>query len=465
MAENMRFEHRMSDSDAVMWTVEKDPMLRSTITAVVILDQAPDMELLERRMERATRLVPRLRQRVVGNPLSMAPPRWEVDPNFDISYHVRFLRAPGVGSLSDVLQLAEPIAMQGFDRARPLWEYYVVEGLTDGQAAMILKLHHAITDGVGAVKIAMVLYDLERHPDEDLDLPEAPAVNVLNWMQRTRDAFDHERRRQAGIARRLPASLARGAVRAAADRRASATSLAETAASAARLLRPAPTPESTLMTGRSLSVQFDTLSIPLVETKAAAKAAGGRLNDAFVAGVLGGFRRYHDHHGAPTARLRMTMPINVRNEETEDLAGNAFAPARFLVPLDIDDPLERMARVRDLVQEQRSEPALSLIDPVASVVFRMPASLTTALFRSMLKGVDIVTSNVPGVPVPLFFAGAEVLSQYGFGPMTGAASNITLFSYRDQLHLAINSDPAAVPDRDVLVSCLRDEFDQIRKLA
>ena len=465
MAEGMRFEQRMSDSDAVMWTIEKDPMLRSTIIAVSILDQAPDMDRLERRLERATRLVPRLRQRVVSNPFSLAPPRWEVDPNFDLNYHVRWLRAPGQGAQSDVLQLAEPIAMQGFDRARPLWEFYVVEGLSDGQAAIILKIHHTITDGVGAVKIAMVLFDLERQPDDDLDLPEAPAINVLNWRQRTRDAFDHERRRQAGIARRLPAALARGAARVAADARGSAASFSDTAASAARLLRPATTPESPLMTGRSLSVQFDTISIPLDETKAAAKAAGGRLNDAFVAGVLGGFRRYHDHHRAPVAQLRMTMPINVRNEETEDLAGNAFAPARFLAPLDIDDPIERMACIRDLVSVQRAEPALALIDPVANVVYRLPASWTTALFQSMLRGVDIVTSNVPGVPIPVYFAGAEVLSQFPFGPMTGAASNLTLLSYRDQLHIGVTSDPAAVPDRDVLLSCLRDEFDQIRKLA
>ena len=107
-------------------------------------------------------IVPRLRQRVQSNPLSIAPPRWEVDPNFDLDFHVRWLRPAAGGSLRDVLDLAEPIAMQGFDRARPLWEVDVVEGLDEGRSALILKLHHAITDGVGGVKLAMHLFDLDR---------------------------------------------------------------------------------------------------------------------------------------------------------------------------------------------------------------------------------------------------------------------------------------------------------------
>ena len=99
----------------------------------------------------------------VGNPLSIAPPRWEVDPNFDLDYHLRFVRRRRRRhACATVLDLAEPVAMQGFDRARPLWEMYVVEGLADGRAALILKLHHAITDGVGASRSRCVMFDLER---------------------------------------------------------------------------------------------------------------------------------------------------------------------------------------------------------------------------------------------------------------------------------------------------------------
>src|SRR3954453_17020892 len=131
MADTMRFEERMSDADALMWTIEKDPLLRSTITAVALLDRSPDPDRLVESLDRATRLVPRLRQRVVSNALSIAPPRWEFDPNYDLDYHLRWTKAPGEGSLRDVLDLAQPIAMQSFDRARPLWEFVVVDELAD----------------------------------------------------------------------------------------------------------------------------------------------------------------------------------------------------------------------------------------------------------------------------------------------------------------------------------------------
>ncbi len=461
----MRFEQRMSDADALMWTIEKDPLLRSTITSVAVFDRSPDRDQLTDAVDRASRLVPRLRQRVVSNPLSIAPPRWEVDPNFDLSFHLRWLRAAGRGTRRDVLDLAEPIAMQGFDRARPLWEITVVDGLEDGRSAVILKLHHAITDGVGGIKLAMHLFDLDREGSDRGPMPDAPPVQVLNRAQRIVDAVDHERRRQLGIARRSWRTAARAVTTAVADAPGSARRAAETAGSVGRLLAPATEPLSDVMTGRSLSVRFDALTFPLADMKAAAKQAGGKLNDAFVAGVAGGLRRYHLRHGSSVRELRMTMPINIRNDETSDLAGNQFAPARFPVPLTIDDPVERMAHVRELVTRQRAEPALSLAAPLAAVLYRLPATVSTGLFGSMLRGVDFVTSNVPGVPVPVFLAGARMEAQFPFGPMSGAATNVTLLSYLDEVQIGVNSDPAAVPDGDVFVSCLEEGFAEVLKPA
>ena len=159
-----KFEGRMSDTDALMWAVEKDPLLRSTITAIALLDQAPDHDRVLAKIDRGVRLIPRLRQRVVAPPFGVAPPEWIYDHNFDLNYHLRFVRAPGDGTLRDLLDLAAPMAMQGFDRARPLWEFTVVEGLADGKAAMIQKVHHAVTDGVGGIELALMLLDAERDP-------------------------------------------------------------------------------------------------------------------------------------------------------------------------------------------------------------------------------------------------------------------------------------------------------------
>jgi len=465
MADDLRFENRMSDSDALMWTVERDPMLRSTITAVAVLDRSPDRERLLVRADRGSRQVPRLRQRVVSNPFSLAPPRWEFDPNFDLDYHVRFVRAPGEGSFNDVLRLAEPIAMQGFDRARPLWEMVIVDGLADDCAALILKIHHAITDGVGMVKIATVLFDLERDPTDLGPEPEAPPIYVMNQAERFLDAFDHERRRFAGVLSRLPATLQSAAEAVVADRELAMAQAVVAGASVAKMLAPAGTPGSPIMRNRSLSVHFDAVSAPIDEMKSAAKRAGGKLNDAFVAAVLGGFRRYHDHHGVSAEELRMAMPINVRSESTADVAGNQFAPTRFLVPLTIDDPVERMKAVQALVTSVRAEPAMQLIEPFAGLIRRLPGFLSTSLFGSMLKGVDFTTSNVPGVPFPLYCAGAQLKTNFAFGPVSGAAANVTLVSYLDQLHVGVNTDAAAVPDPDVLLSCLQDGFAEVRKVA
>jgi WS/DGAT/MGAT family acyltransferase len=239
---------------------------------------------------------------------------------------------------------------------------------------------------------------------------------------------------------------------------------AETAASVARMLAPATTPLSDVMTDRSLSVRFDVLRFPLQELKAAAKQAEGTLNDAFVAAVAGGLRRYHLRHGSSVPALRMTMPINVRNEATADLAGNQFAPARFPVPIDVEDPLERMRQLRQLVTRQRGEPALALTEPLAGLLFRLPATVSTGLFGAMLKGVDFVTSNVPGVPIPIYLAGARMEAQFPFGPMTGAATNVTLLSYLDEVQIGVNSDPAAVPDGDVFLGCLEDGFADVLKV-
>jgi hypothetical protein len=136
-----------------------------------------------------------------------------------------------------------------------------------------------------------------------------------------------------------------------------------------------------------------------------------------------------------------------------------------MVPLDIEHPVQRMQQVRRLVETQRAEPSLGLLEPMAAIVYRLPTSVSTALFQAMLKGVDLVTSNVPGVAVPVFFAGGRVVSQFGFGPMTGSAANLTLLSYCDQVHIGVNTDRAAIPDSDVFVACLEDSFDEIRKLA
>ena len=464
MNEEMRYENRMSDADALMWNIEKDPALRSTITTVFIFDRTIDRDLLKHRFERLSRVIPRLRQRVRSNMLSMAPPRWETDPNFDLHFHLWWVRAPGKGSMRDLLSIAEPVAMSGFDRARPLWRAVVVEGLPNKRSALIMKVHHAITDGVGGMKLQLELLDIEPNAPER-EMPPRPAIHVLSQPELFADAFDHQTRHQLGLLRRAASGLAGTVSHAVTDPLGTFNSTSEMAASVGRALRPTTHPLSPLMTGRSLSSRFDVMTVPMDLAKKAAKKGGGKLNDAFVGGVARGLYRYHLAHGIDIAELRMAIPISVRSEENENLAGNAFVPARVEVPIDAVDPIETMQQVRTIVEGARDEPANNLVEPLSNMLNRLPTTAVTALFGSMVKAVDFTTSNVPGAPFDVYFAGARMEAQFPFGPIAGAALNITLLSYRNDLNIGINSDPAAVPDPAVLVECLEAGFAEILALA
>jgi WS/DGAT/MGAT family acyltransferase len=464
MAEDLVFEDRMSDGDALMWGIEHDPILRSTITGVWLLDQAPDRARLLDRAARALHHIPRLRQRVAANPFSIAPPRWEIDPDFDLGFHLRFMRAPGGGSLRDLLDFVQPIAMQSFDRDRPLWELYVVECLEGGRAGLVMKLHHAISDGVGMVQMMGRLMETWRTPDPSRGhrpLPPLPEPQYKGIGERFLDALGHERRRQVGRALGVLDALRTGVPEAIRHPLGTAQDLAEAVASVGRLLKPVAEPLSPIMRGRSLRRHLDVLLVPLAQLRAAAKVAGGTVNDAFVAAMIEGLERYHERHGARADALRMTMPINVREGEKGHKAGNQFVPARFEVPLGVRDPVARMRRIGELVRQQRSEPALPLIDEISALLNRFPAAVSAQIFGSMLKGVDFVTSNVPGPPMDVYASGALIEQIYGFGPLSGAAANMTLFSYRGACGIGLNTDAVAVPDPEVLRACLVEGIAQV----
>lgn len=457
---DIRYTDRMSNMDAMMWRMEKDPVLRSTITALFVMESAPDRDALVDKLDRASRLVPRLRQRVVGNPFSLVPPRWEYDPNFDLGYHVRSVRAPGNGTIREVLDMAEPLAMAGFDRARPLWEFTVVEGMEGGRSGAIFKLNHAVSDGVGLIAVAPYLIDLEADPKVKEPMPPAPEGKVLNPYERLVDGIQNETARQRSAWRRRVEVLRQLGAHPLQE----AQSLRETVRSLGRVIAPETQHLSDLLARRSLSVQLDVMEFGLDDLKRAAKVAGGKLNDAFVAAVAAALGRYHEAMGSPVRGLRMAMPINVRSGENANLAGNQFVPARFTVPVNVADPVERMKVVRNLVVRERREPALELMEPLATVVNRVPSTLVNPFFGSVMKCVDFFTSNVPGLPFPVYSGGAKLEAVYPFGPLAGAAANLTLVSYQDRMHLGVNSDPAAFTDRPLFLECLKAGFDEILAL-
>jgi WS/DGAT/MGAT family acyltransferase len=381
------------------------------------------------------------------------------------------VRVPGAGTLRELLDLTAPIAMQAFDKDRPLWELYHVEGMTGGRHAIVMKLHHSVSDGVGLVRMTSSLVERSREPDprhreQSRSLGEDLAeVGPRSPFEETLQALRFRAGENMDRTSRLMSALGRGLGDLARDPLGAATSARDVAGSLGRMLRPVSEPMSSLMTGRSLRVRFDTISLSLEELKRAGKEAGGTLNDAFVAAMVGGLRLYHDHHGQPTDELRMTMPINIRKGEKGKQAGNQFVPARFTVPVAIADPVERMQEIRRRVASQRGEPSLPLFEEISGMLSRLPRSLSVSLFGSMLKAIDFVTSNVPGPPFPVFASGALVEHMVGFGPLSGAAVNITLFSYDGELQIGINTDRAAVPDPEVFVESLQRGVDEVLSVA
>ncbi len=432
-------EHEpLRGSEAVLWTIERDPVLRSTIIVVALLAGPPDLDRLRARVASAQEVFPRLRQRIVA---SHAGPQWEDVGLLELDHHFRVVRLPEPGTIRDLLDLCGPLAGTAFDPARPLWEILVVEGIEGGRAGLVMKVHHAVTDGVGGVGLLPVFTD--RGPEADTTAVAARCPVA------------------ASAARPSPAaSVGRALGAMVSDPVASVAATPKVARSIAKILAPAKQPFSPISKDRGLDRHLDVIDVELRELGAAGHAVGGTLNDAFLAAVVGGLGRYHAHHGVGVEALRVTMPISTR-AEGDGPGGNRFSPARFTVPASIADPAERMKALGDIARAWRHEPAVGLTSVLAGVLSRLPGVVTTSLFGSMLKGVDFVATNVPGTRERRWLAGAEVERLYGFAPPSGSAVSFTLLSHGDTCCIGINADTRAIPDPDVLATCIAEGFDEV----
>jgi WS/DGAT/MGAT family acyltransferase len=443
-------------SDAFTLALERDPALRATIVAVALLDRSPDWDRLTERIERATRLAPEFRQRLVPSPLGLAPPRWVPDPDFDLSWHLRRQRLPDGAALPALLEVARHASMAAFDHDRPLWEFTLVEGLPDGAAALVLKVHHALTDGIGGVQIAAQVVDLTREGFDLGPLPPAPAVARSRPFEDVVESVGYDLRRVAdvgtGLLRAAPGALV-GAVR---DPLGATARTLREVGSLARFVRPVTTTRSPVMRDRRLLRHLELLDVPVADLKAAGAAVGGTVNDAFVAAVAGGMRIYHERHGATTDALRVTMPISVR-AEGDRIGGNRITLVRLDLPVATADPRARMEEVHEICRAQRDEPALAHSEAVAAALNLLPVSVT----GSMLHHTDLLASNVPGFDLEAYVAGARVQGFYAFGATLGSAANITLMSYDGMANIGVNVDSGAVPDPDAFLTSLRDGFAEV----
>ncbi|WP_121252861.1 wax ester/triacylglycerol synthase domain-containing protein [Nocardioides ferulae] len=445
----------MRHSDAFTWAMEHDPRLRSTVVTILRFDRSPDWDELVSRFDRVARTLPMFRRRVVDN-LPPAPPSWEDDAEFDLGYHLRRVTAPPPSTFETVLEMARLAEMADFDRARPLWEVTLVEGLENGEAAVLVKLHHALTDGVGGVEIAMILFDLEQQAADRGPMPPDPVIVVRPPWSELRQLVRYDAGLVADLARAAvrtgPTTLLHG-LRRPVD---SARAAAELAASVYRTVRPINQTGSPLMRERGLGRRLGVHRVPLAELRAAARGSDGTLNDAFLAAITGGLRLYHEKHGVEIGELHVNMPVNIR-ADGDPVGGNRITLMRFDLPIDVADPADRIRGVHDRANGIRSEASLPYTQQIAGALNLAPRWY----IASILRHVDFLASNVPGIPVPVYLGGAALTMQYPFGPTIGAAVNVTLMTYVDTCAIGINADTTAIPDFDLFHECLVAGFDEV----
>jgi diacylglycerol O-acyltransferase len=448
-------QREMNPLETLMWRAESNPRMRSTVCGLELLDRAPDWERLVAAHEWASRLVPRFRQRVVEPPLGLGAPSWAVDGDFDLGYHVRRMKVPAPGAWSELLEAAQQIGMTPFDRARSPWEAVLFEGLADGRAAYLLKLHHSTSDGMGGIQLLSMLHSRTREhnpnkPQGPDPVPEHPGALALLAGQAVRDA------------RALPA-LARGAAgmlgRLAQPQRATRDAWSY-AQSLRRVLADPDAPGSPLLKERSMSWRYLALDVEFADLRAASKKGGATLNDAYLAALLGGLRRYHEQLGVHVDALPIAIPISVRREG-DAAGGNQFTGARLAGPVAVADPVERMHAIGELVKRARAEPALGGIGLIAPALARLPSAAVSDFVGSLTASNDLQASNVPGIREEVYLAGAKIERMYGFGPLPGCACMVTLVTHGSTCCVGVNLDPAAVTDIERFADCLRAGFDEV----
>ncbi len=470
-------DEELAPVDTLLLHGDADPRRRSSLIGLCLLERVPEWPSLMATVERAARRVPRLRQRVVSPLLPVSRPHWVDDPDFELTYHLRHVRVPDPGGFAELMTLTELAAMAPLDPARPLWELTLVEGLREpGQqgerAALLWKFSHALGDGVGVLKIALALLDLEPDPaDEAVEQIAAERAPRKSRATLLRDRLVE-----------LPADLTLDALRAgkwattaglraAADPGHAAGQVVGFARSLGRLVTPPAAAPSPALRGRGTKRRLLVHEVPLEGLKRAGRQAGGTVNDAYLAGVLGGMRKYHEALGVSVERLPMAVPVYGRPGGPTGLAaatddapgGNHFSAVRFAARVGEADPAERIREVHELVAAGRAEPAHGATEVLARLFARTPSVLLSEIARQQGQ-LDVQASNVAGFPSQVYLAGAAVEGMFSFGPAPGVAVMFVLTSYNGTCGIGVTLDEAAIADTALFQRCVVAGFDEVLRL-
>lgn len=406
-------------------------------------------------------LVPRYRQKVREVPGRLGLPVWVDDPEFDLAYHVRrsALAAPGT---EEVLhELVGRLLSRRLDRSRPLWEIYLVEGLADGRLAVVTKTHHAMVDGLASVDIGAVLLDLtpepretpadDWHPEREPWGLELAASAVLDTLRRPQLALDVTGRILGDV--RYAATAVGRTVEAALD-------TGRTAA------RTRPVHPLNAVTGSQR--RYGTARTPLADHRAVRRAHGGTVNDVVLAVVAGALRRWMISRGEPLTHdttVRALVPVSVRARSGAG-AGNSISAYFVDLPVAEEDPVARLTAVRGAMEAHKrggravgAARLIGLVGLAPPVVHSLAARLTSQ-YSSQLY--NVLITNVPGPPRPLYALGARMVDMFPVVPLAGGqAVAIGVTSYDGAMHYGLTADRDAMPDVAVLADALRDALAEL----
>lgn len=407
-----------------------------------------DPDTLADRVAARLHLAPRFRQRVLSAPLG--EPVWADDPGFRLERHILAHEGSKVANDRGLSDLAGEFLTQPLDRSHPLWSILVVPRAGAGRAAMLGKVHHAMVDGVAAVELGMLLFDLA--PDAALPAPAdwrpEPADPPLRLAV---DSVADGALEQFRVVRRMAAmGLApERSLRLGETMRRAALSLAED------VIRPAPPsflnppigPERALVVRR----------LPLARFLRLKTARGVKLNDILLAVVAGALRRLTPLLDVQPLPLRTMIPVSVRGSEEAPAGGNRITFAFVDLPLDEPDAAARLDRIHAQTSELKCSGRIAGSDALLRTVGQLPGFLKerAARLAASPRMYNLTVSNVPGPRLPLFAAGAEVEAIYPVIPISdGHALAIGVLTYRDSIHFAAYVDPEALPQAGELRTLL-----------
>ena len=405
-------------------------------------------------VERRVHRVPRLRQRVMEVPYNQARPVWVDDEHFDIGYHVRLTALPRPGDDDQLAELMGRLQSLALDRARPLWEMWFVDGLADDHVGMILKIHHALGDGIANVDLALALIDLEPDPPADEPSPEwtpqpAPLPNDLLV-----DAVREQMARPAQLARSMLDTLRdpRPAIE-------SVTNVGRTVASF--LAKPPPAPWNVPVSPHR---RWVTASVPLKGVRAVRKRHTVSINDVVLAACSGALRTFLLEHGDTDIEHRVIkamVPVSLRGQEQHgETLGNLVSLIIVELPVDEPDPVVRLERIHTITSELKGsgliDGAHRILD-LADAITPLAGPLTRYVSRTI--PMNLVITNIPGPPVPLYLRGARFLRVFPYVEVIdNEGLTIAVVSYDDQLHFGITSDRDVMPDLGAVAASIEHEF-------